>query len=569
MPPGDVSPHLEELSARLEELERRLSALEDRWQRQSSDLESPDVGAFLRTVPREAPSGQPQSNVFSVFGRAVLGIAGAYVLRAAAESGFLASWFAVTLALAYSAAWLVWAGWPGARTLFARHCYAITGCLILSPMLWEVTVRFRMLDPPVTAALLAAFAFLAVVLAWRSEIFPVVWVGMSSAAVTAFILMVATREPVPFTAALLVMAVMSEFAANRGRWRLLRSIVAIEADFSILILIVILGDASAIPQEYHPADAGVLLATVVLLFVIYAVSVGVRSLISQAKITWFEVVQFTVAVLLAGWGVLRITHGEGRVALGACCLAAGAACYIAAFGVRARHNEHRNFHFYAIFGVAFATVGSFLAVPSTPLVIWLSVAAVVATGVGVRVRSPELDLHGVVYLCGAAVAAGMLGYAGRALAGEYPAKPDALLILVAAAALLCTAMVSRYRGEHAIERLLRLLPAILAVYAVSGIAVAGIVGLVARGAAPTLPQLAVVRTVVTCAAALLLAFLGAGFRQLELVWMAYAAAILGSLKLAFEDLRFGSTKSMAASLLIYGVVLLLIPRAVRTGKRRA
>jgi len=79
----------------------------------------------------------------------------------------------------------------------------------------------------------------------------------------------------------------------------------------------------------------------------------------------------------------------------------------------------------------------------------------------------------------------------------------------------------------------------------------------------------VVRTVVTCAAALVLAFAGARFQRVELVWMGYAAAVLGSLKMVFEDLRFGSTQSLAASLLIYGAVLILIPRLVRAGKRGA
>jgi len=50
--------------------------------------------------------------------------------------------------------------------------------------------------------------------------------------------------------------------------------------------------------------------------------------------------------------------------------------------------------------------------------------------------------------------------------------------------------------------------------------------------------------------------------------MAYAAAALGSLKLVFEDLRIGSAQSLAVSLLIYGTVLILVPRLVRAGRRR-
>jgi hypothetical protein len=195
-------------------------------------------------------------------------------------------------------------------------------------------------------------------------------------------------------------------------------------------------------------------------------------------------------------------------------------------------------------------------------------AAVIATGIGVRVRSPALDLHGVVYLSGAVFASGLLKYAGRALAGAYPPAHGPLPIVAAGAALLCTAIVSRYPGEHQGERLLRLLPAILAVYATAALAVVALVWLVARGAARSLPQLAVIRTMVTCATALLLAFVGARWKRLELVWMAYAAAALGSL-IVFQDMRFGSTQSLAASLLIYGAVLTLIPRLVRVGRRWA
>ena len=569
MPPGDVSSHLEELRARVEELERRLSALEHPRERHSSHGESAAEPAIAHSGSGEAALGQTQPNLFSVFGRAVLGIAGAYLLRAAAESGLLASWLALTLALAYAAAWLVWAGWPGAQTLIARHFYGITAALILSPMLWEVTVRFRMLAPPATASLLAGFALLAMTLAWRANSSPVVWAGMLTAVITAILLMVATREPVPFSEALLAMAVMSEVAASRGRWRVLRAIVAVAADFTALITVLILGDASAIPQEYHAADARVLIAIVASLFVVYAVSLAVRSLAFRLKITSFEAAQLAASALLAGWGVLRITQGAGLRAVGVCCLASGAACYFVAFGLRAWHSERRNFHFYAVCGVAFLTAGSFLALPAVPLVMWLCAAAVAASGLGVRARSAALDLHGVVYLSGAVAASGLLVYAGRALAGAYPGAPEALLIVAAATALVCAAMVSRYPGEHAGERVLRSLPAILAVYGTAGLAVAGLVAVIAGGSTPTLPQLAVVRTVVTCAAALVLAFAGARFQRVELVWMGYAAAVLGSLKMVFEDLRFGSTQSLAASLLIYGAVLILIPRLVRAGKRRA
>jgi hypothetical protein len=567
MPPEDISSQLEHLSARVNELEHRLSALERSLQIHSPHLEPSAAPVTASLGAREALPAQSQPGVLSVFGRSVLGIAGAYLLRAVAESGTIPLWIAVTLALSYAAAWLVWAAWPRTQTRLARFSYAMTASLILSPLLWELTVSFRM-QPRVTAAILAAFALLATTLAWRRDASPVIWVGMLTAVITALILMAATRAPAPLALAILGMALLTELAAGQGRWPALRPVVAAAADIAVLILIIILGNSRAIPPEYHPVDASIMIALFVALFAIYAVSVAIRSLIFRLKIKGFEAVQITTTVLLAGWGVLRITHGAGLFALGASCIIAGAACYFAAFGLLARHREHPNFHFYAAWGVAFMMAGSLLALPSVPLVIWLCLAAVIATGIGVRVRSPALDLHGVVYLSGAVFASGLLKYAGRALAGAYPPAHGPLPIVAAGAALLCTAIVSRYPGEHQGERLLRLLPAILAVYATAALAVVALVWLVARGAARSLPQLAVIRTMVTCATALLLAFVGARWKRLELVWMAYAAAALGSL-IVFQDMRFGSTQSLAASLLIYGAVLTLIPRLVRVGRRWA
>lgn len=569
MAPEDVSALLEQVSAQVQELERRVSALEHPSQVQSPHAEPlafPSAGNLSST---QLPLVQSQAGLFSIFGRSVLGIAGAYVLRALAEAGALPPWIVVAFAAVYAASWLVWASWPHDETQLVRYSYAITSALILSPMLWESTVRFQILAPPVAAALLAAFALLAISLAWYRSISCIIWVGMLAAVITALVLMTATRALVPFTLALLVMAVSSELVGGRDRWPALRAIVAASADLATLVLVIVLGNPRAVPEEYHPVAAGVMISIVAALFVIYALSLAIRLLILRLTVTGFETGQLAATALLAGWGVLRIMDGAGERALGIGCLIAGTACYFAAFGLLTRRRERSNFRFYSICGVIFVMAGGFFALPSQPLVILLCLAAVIAIALGGRQRSPALNLHGVAYLTAAAYASGLLVYAGRALAGHYPPTPGALPIVAAAATLLCAAMLSRYAGERQSERLLRLLPAILAVYALAALAVAALVWLVANGAPPALSQLAVIRTMATCAAALVLAFVGAWWKRLELVWLAYAAAILGSLKLVFEDLRIGSAESLAASLLIYGTVLILIPRLVRVGKAKS
>jgi len=563
MPPEDSSSPFEQFNAKLKELERRLSALEHPTQSDAPHPIAHAVPATANIVPGSELTAQLPPGVFSVLGTAVLGMAGAYLLRAAAEAQAVPSWVVIAIALVYAAAWLMWAAKLRAGSALARHAYAITAALILSPMLWEVTVRFRMLEPPVTAAILVAFAFLAMALAWRRDLSNIMWVGMLTAVITALILMPAARAPVVFTLALLLMALMSEFAADRGRWLGLRVVVAFAADLAVLISILILGDSEAVPSEYRAVSAGLLTGLVIALFVIYAVSLAIRSLILRLKISVFETLQIAVTVLLVAWVVIQTTHGTGAPALAVACLIVGAACYFAAFGLLLRHRERPGFLFYATCSVVFVLTASFLALSPTPLVLSLCSAAILTTALAVILRNTSLCLHCIVYLSGAVYASGLLGYVGRALAAACPHAPGALPALAATATILCAVIASRFPGEQPHERILRLLPMTLAVGTIAALAIAVLGGLVARGGEPSFPLLAVIRTGVTCTAALLLAFAGSRWRRLELVWLAYAAFVLGSVKFIVEDLRIGSPESLAASLFMYGAVLLLISRLVR------
>ena len=144
----------------------------------------------------------------------MLGMAGAYALRAVAESGSFPKLAAVALAIAYAAAWLVGAARVPARLRFAGTTYAATSALILAPMLWEMTLRFRFLSPAAAAGVLAAFVFTAYILAWKRQLTPIVWAAWLTGAVTAIALLIATHQMVPFIAVLLLMALLSEIAAT-------------------------------------------------------------------------------------------------------------------------------------------------------------------------------------------------------------------------------------------------------------------------------------------------------------------------------------------------------------------
>jgi hypothetical protein len=139
--------------------------------------------------------------------------------------------------------------------------------------------------------------------------------------------------------------------------------------------------------------------------------------------------------------------------------------------------------------------------------------------------------------------------------------------MVAVAALLCYAIGGRFEGERWNQRLLRLLSAVLAVSAVATFLVSCLVWLAAIGMTPGASHVAVIRTLITCALALALAFSGSRWQRIELVWTAYGILAFVSAKLLFEDLPHGHSGSIAISIFLYAVALIMVPRVARTGRQ--
>lgn len=558
---------LEPLNQKLEAVEARLSALEAR------------VAAIGQSSPRPAtPAAAPPtllqalglpplprpSVALAAGGRVFLGIAGAYVLRAVAESGLVPQMITVAFALAYAGAWLVWAARIRSDAPLAVTASALTAALILSPMLWELTMRFRILPPTATAAVLAGFTVLAYALAWKRNLTAVVGVASLTSVITSVVLLIATRDPAPFAVALLAMAGTSEIAACRDRWLNLRPIVAAANDFAALVLILIYTQEGGAPAEYKPIVAPLLLALVATGFVIYGASTVFRTLILERRISIFEIVQTAVAFLLSVAGILRISHAAGAV-LGAFCALSAAAAYGAAFARLTRLPQARNYHVFASWGGMLFLLGSFLMLPLTLWVPWLAVAALAAVVAGARWLKMTLGFHGAVYAFAAALVSGLLVYGGNTLAGALPPAPGWRAWTAAIVTLACYAIVLRpfSANDSRAQRLLRLACAAPAAYVATVFIVALVVLTGSQVTPMNPPLLAATRTMVVCLAALALAFAGSRWKQIELVWLAYTAIAFCTLKLMFEDLRYGSAASIAVSLFCYGMAWVLVPRLAR------
>jgi hypothetical protein len=92
-------------------------------------------------------------------------------------------------------------------------------------------------------------------------------------------------------------------------------------------------------------------------------------------------------------------------------------------------------------------------------------------------------------------------------------------------------------------------------------------GAFALGIAGDAFHIAFIRTFVTCALALALAFCGSRWQRVELNWIAYAALVFVAAKLLFEDLRHGHLAFIAASIFVFAVTLIAVPRLARMGQR--
>jgi len=560
----DLLGALARLDARLEGLERRVSALEDRSQ-------AHQISPAPEVFPEEAaPAVEelvlPSENVFSVVGKAMLGIAGAYVLRAIAESGSFPKLAVVVLALAYAAMWLVWAARAAAEASLTRVAYATTAALILAPMLAELTLRFQVLSASITAGLLSAFVVAASALAWKRNLVSLVWVANGAAVVTALALLILSHDLVPYIAALLVIASVAEFAAAGGRWQSLGFLVAPAVDIAVVILVYIHSLPESSRPDYAAVSTSTVLALPTLVFLIYGASVASRTAFLRCRISVFEIVQAVIVFLLAAMSWLWFAAGTGRTALGVGCWLLSATCYAAAFACFDRIKEQRNYHTYSTWSVALVLAGSFLVLPLVLLVLFLSAASIAAILIGVRVGRLTLEFHALVYLTAAAVASSLLAYAARALAGTFPAAPGWIVWIVAASAIICYAIGGRFPSDLWNQRLLRLLAAILAVSAVATFLVSGLVWLAAIGMTPGASHIAVIRTLITCALALALAFSGSRWRRIELVWTAYCTLAFVTAKLLFEDLPHGHSASIAISIFLYAVALIIVPRLARAGR---
>jgi len=553
---------LDQLVSRLLALELRVDALEHSAQPAVARVSALDLSG---TVPQSAPSALAESGNrlnftggLSALGAALLGIAGAYLLRAISGASLLPRDFVAAIAAVYAAGWLFAAARITSHR-FGAALYATTSIFILAPMLWEMSIDFRAIHAAIVATVLALYAAIAMYQgrsSMRSAIFSVAFAG---AACTAIAISIGTHQPLPFAVLLLAMVAASEATPIREQVRIVRILVVICADLALWMLIFIYRLPAEERADYPPLAPSIIFSVALILFLLQVTTLVYRSILRLRPIPLLQLVQSVVAFMLLLGSTTLLFPDSRPIALGLPCLLLGTVCIAAAYGPLRNDTHGRNFFIFAGFGTALTFAAAFLLAPIPVASVILATAGPVFILLGRRMNSVTVELQGVLYLSIAAVASGFLVNVSQAFIGPSPATSSWVLFFVAIIAGIAYAVADELPGETVGNQVLHLVPCLLAAAGFAAITRDLLVSLVAPWIALEVFHVAVLRTISLCTLAILLAFAGARLRRLQMTRVAYITLAVVVTKLLFEDLRHGHLGFIAASISLVAVTFLAVP----------
>jgi hypothetical protein len=573
---------LADLEARLEGVARELGDIRDRLDRLESRAPGPDPDAVHRIAVAAEVSGEPAAprtallaGAVGLVGRTLMALGGAYLLRAVTETGALPPLAGIVAGLAYSGLWLLLADRAAAQgKLLSAVFHGVATAMIAYPLIWETTTRFGLLSHAAAAALVPSLVALGLGLAWRHRLSGIAWIHGLVGLATAFGLLQVTHDLVPFTVALLLIALLVELTALRDRWLGLRWPTALVLDLAVLQTVLIAVRADGPPPGYPVLSSTSVIVVGLALPVLYLGSIATRTLVRSRAVRPFEVLQAAVALLIGFGGTLGVVEftGAATMAVGAFGLLLGAACYAVAFSfIERREGIGRNFYVYTTFAGLLAIAGAWLMLgPSARAVAWAGLG-IIGIWLGGQLRRVTLPIHGLVYLGMAAGAAGLLQGAIDGLLGDGAGPWRAVSPLgLAIGVVAVIAYVILARSASPDTPWNRLLPqaGVAALIALIG------GGLVARALAGPLADapggsadaafLATSRTAALAGLAVVLAWAGRRWARPELTWLVYPILAVGGLRLLLEDLPQGRPVTLFISFALYGGALFATPRLVRS-----
>jgi hypothetical protein len=284
----------------------------------------------------------------------------------------------------------------------------------------------------------------------------------------------------------------------------------------------------------------------------------------------FEVIQVVTALALAGAAVLSFAPAHGATVVGLVCLMLSAGSYVCALQYLGAREEQRSFRVFGLWSAGLLVAGAFWALPAQGGATLLAAAGVAATYLARRMeqtigRTAEmLNRHGAMFLLCAAAMAGLPRYLYGTLAGTSPHHPALAVVIVS----ICAAggvVLQRLASDGVWQRVARQSVAFIAICAFTALLVHGVLAGVSSLIVLDAHHVASLRTLAICLVALAVAFGASRWERPEMSVLAWAALGLVGLKLLFEDLRHGHMGFVAASIALFAVTLMSVPRLMRMG----
>ena len=564
----------------IELLQARLNALEKRVQHLEASSACASVSESQPISPSIVPSREPVDRnaapqapgLILAAGKSMLGIAGAYMLRALADVS--ATWRPAVAAVAvlYAIAWMMLAVRSRGDSRLPRLLFCATSALILAPMLWELTLRFHLLSPAVVALVLGLYAGIATALTLRQECPPVFPVACIAAALTAVALSIVTRSSLVFICLLLLMWIAAEARTlHRPAGSALSNFLAFAIDVALWLLIFVYRMPASARADYPPLGPVELISPSLIFFCLIVARFTVRHVGQRAAISAFDAVQAMAGFLLMFASLGYFLPGFFPRIAGSVCIAMAALCYATAW-IRFRPaGLLRNFAIVAVWSALLLLAGVALSLPAPWQPPVFMVATLAAARIADRIRCIALECHAAVYLLMAAALSGFVTSAYAALAGRLPPGLSWPFLAFVACALVCYLFIRRNRTRQGwLQYVLEFLPALAASLAVSALITVSATVMIARmeplAAFLLPPGIAVMRTLAFCLVALALAYAGGRARRTELTHIAYLVLAMVAIKLLLEDLPLGRLTWIAGSISLFAMTLIAIPRVGRALK---
>ena len=392
------------LNEHVSDLEQRLAVIEGRAPRPADELRDTDTLGAIAGLERA-----PVQQWLGLAGRTLVVLGGAYLLRALTGSHVLSAQAGVGLGILYGAPWLLLASRAAARgSQVDAFAHALTTALIGYPLVWEATLRFNVISPEQSAALLGGLTAAALVLSAARGLQGLAWVVTFGAMVSAAGLAIATGNWTAYTVAAIGVGLATLWLGYTHDWTMLRWPAAATANLMLLIV-------TARAVGAGPVRAA--LAVQMLMLAGYLGSFAVRTLFIGRPVIPFEVAQSVGVLVVAYGGAISLIRSTGsNIALiGIASIVLAIAGYIVAFSFVERHRHVKNFFFYTLLAQLFAIVGIGLWAGYAAASLVYSAVAIVAAALGWRSNRLTLALQATIYAIAAAVGSGLVGAAAFAL----------------------------------------------------------------------------------------------------------------------------------------------------------